>query len=172
MFCACDACLLFDFDKCEMRAQRGPIASVKVPLKKGEVARTNQIESLVEWANLLKPGMVVAVRAAEQEVQLEGPYWLVLVDSEPFELPEDMTHSTDEFEEGWLVVWGHFYELVQKSPRGYKLSNTRKLFLVNAMIRLPNVIFAGGSVGKAPRESRRGLQVLEDDMHNLIDGSV
>ena len=62
-----------------MRAERGPIASVKVPLKKGEVARTNQIESLVEWANLLKPGMVVAVRAAEQEVQLEGPYWLVLV---------------------------------------------------------------------------------------------
>ena len=50
-----------------------------MPLKKGEVARTNQIESLVEWANLLKPGMVVAVRAAEQEVQLEGPYWLVLV---------------------------------------------------------------------------------------------
>ena len=97
---------------------------------------------------------------------------MFLVDSEPFELPEDKTHSTDEFEEGWLVVWGHFYELVQKSPRGYKLSNTRKLFLVNAMIRLPNVIFAGGSVGKAPRESRRGLQVLEDDMHNLIDGSV
>ena len=39
-------------------------------------------------------------------------------------------------------------------------------------IRYPNIIFAGGSVGKAPRESRSGVHVLEDDMHNLINGSV
>ena len=37
---------------------------------------------------------------------------------------------------------------------------------------LPNVIFAGGSAGKAPRKSRSGLQVLEDDMHNLLNGSA
>ena len=47
-----------------------------------------------------------------------------------------------------------------------------KLVLVNTMIRLPNVIFAGGSVGKAPRESRSGLHVQEDDMHNLIMGCI
>ena len=40
------------------------------------------------------------------------------------------------------------------------------------MIRYPNIIFAGGSVGKAPRESRSGVHVLEDDMHNLLNGSV
>ena len=74
--------------------------------------------------------------------------------SEPFEMPEDMAHSTDEFEEGWLVVRGFFYSLVQKSPRGYKLTKASRLFLVNTMIRYPNIIFAGGSVGKAPREAR------------------
>eukprot|EP00966_Prymnesium_polylepis_P073039 1696107-Prymnesium_polylepis.1 len=95
MFCACDACLLFDFGNCQMAAQRGNISSVSAPLKKGEVARTNQIESLEAWAKLLKPGMVVAVRAAAHAVDLEGPYWLILVDSEPFEMPEDMAHSTD-----------------------------------------------------------------------------
>ena len=47
MFCACNACLLFDFGRCEIAAHKGSMASVKVPLKKGEVARTNQIESLV-----------------------------------------------------------------------------------------------------------------------------
>ena len=172
MFCACDPCLLFDFGNCEMAAQRGLILSVKVPLKKGEVARTNQIESLVEWGNLLKPGMVVALRAAAHEVEIEGPYWLLLVDSEAFEMTEDMAYSTDEFEEGWLVVWSRFYELVQNSPRGYKLSVAKKLILVNAMIRLPNVIFAGGAVGKPPRASRSGLNVLEDDMHNLLMGSA
>ena len=40
------------------------------------------------------------------------------------------------------------------------------------MIRLPNIIFAGGAVGKAPRESRSGVHQLEDDMHNLLMGSV
>ena len=172
MFCACDACLLFDFANCEMRAQRGPMVSVKVPLKKGEVARTNQIESLVEWAKLLKPGMVVAVRAAAHEVEIEGPYWLLLVDSEAFEMPDDMAHATDELEAGWLVVRGRWYSLKQRSPRGYGRLEAEKLVLVNAMIRLPNVIFAGGAVGKAPRESRSGLNVLEDDMHNLLMGSV
>ena len=38
--------------------------------------------------------------------------------------------------------------------------------------RIPNIIFAGGSVGKAPRESRSGVQVLEDDLHNLLKGGV
>ena len=172
MFCACNACLLFDFGNCEMKAHRGLMVSVRVPLKKGEVARTNQIDDLNEWSKMLKPGMVVAVRAAAHELEIEGPYWLLLVDSEAFELPEDMVHTTDEFEAGWLVVRGRWYSLVQKSPRGYKLKEVNKLVLVNAMIRLPNVIFAGGSVGKAPRASRSGLNVLEDDMHNLIDGSV
>jgi hypothetical protein len=130
MFCACDACLLFDFGtcfgNCEMATQMGKMADVKVPLKKGEVARTNQINCLVEWGKLLKPGMVVAVRAAAHEVDLEGPYWLLLVESEPFKMAEDMAHSTDEFEEGWLVVRGRFYSLVQKSPRGYQLTKASR----------------------------------------------
>lgn len=172
MFCSCNPCLLFDFDNCEMAAQRGSMASVLVPLKRGEVARTNQIDSLVEWSKTLKPGMVVAVRAAGDEVHIEGKYWLVLIASEAFEIPEDMAHSTDEFEEGWLVVRARFYSLVQKSPRGYKLESAVRLVLVNSMIRLPNVIFAGGAVGKAPRTPRSGVLVQEDDMHNMIMGCV
>jgi hypothetical protein len=140
--------------------------------------------------------MVVAVRAAAHELELEGPYrrrvsnptfrtlaeepvfashgryWLLLVDSEAFEMPQDMAHITDELEEGWLVVRGRWYELVQRSPRGYKLDNVQKLVLVNTMIRLPNVIFAGGSVGKEPRASRSGLHMQEDNMHNLLMSSV
>ena len=87
-------------------------------------------------------------------------------------MPDSMLHSTDELEEGWLVVRGRWFSLEQKSPRGYKLLEAEKLVLVNTMIRLPNVIFAGGSVGKAPRESRNGLHVQEDDMHNLIMGCI
>ena len=48
------------------------------------------------------------------------------------------------------------------------------LVVVNSMIRLPNVVFAGGAVGKrkAPRETRSGLFVIEEDMHNLLLESV
>ena len=124
------------------------------------------------FARMSPPALGVAVRAAAHEVDLEGPYWLLLVDSEAFEMPDEMAHSTDEFEEGWLVVRGRCFSLVQKSPRGYKLIPAEKLILVNAMIRLPNVIFAGGAVGKAPRASRSGLHVQDDDMHNLLLDSV
>ena len=67
------------------------------------------------------------MRAAAHELEIEGPYWLLLVDSEAFELPEDMVHTTDEFEAGWLVVRGRWYSLVQKSPRGYKLNTAAYL---------------------------------------------
>jgi len=40
------------------------------------------------------------------------------------------------------------------------------------MIRLPNVIFSGGSVGKAPRESRSGLHILEEDWVNRLNESA
>ena len=44
--------------------------------------------------------------------------------------------------------------------------------MVNTMIRMPNVIFSGGAVGKPPRESRSGLHILEEDMYNLLSESV
>ena len=62
--------------------------------------------------------------------------------------------------------------LHQRSPRGYRLAEEKRLVVVNTMIRLPNVIFSGGAVGKAPRESRSGLHILEEDMYNLLSESV
>ena len=136
MFCSCDACLLFDFDRCEMAAHRGPLSNVKVPLKAGVVQRINQIDSLLEWGALLKVGMVVAVRVPLDQRGLwpeEGDYWLVHIDSEAFEAPADLVHST-EIEEGWLIIYGRFYSKEQKSPCGYKLApeSQRRPFVVNS----------------------------------------
>ena len=64
-------------------------------------------------------------------------------------------------------------ESVTKAHRLARVTQEEfSLVLVNTMIRLPNIIFAGGAVGKAPRESRSGVNVLEDDRHNLLMGSV
>ena len=66
---------------------------MQVPLPRGTASRVPQIESLEAWAKLLKPGMVVAVRAAAHERHLEGVFWLLLVDSEAFPVSVDLVHS-------------------------------------------------------------------------------
>ena len=44
----------------------------------------------------MKPGMVVGVRATGAERHLEGPVWLLLIDSEAFAVPEDLVHASAE----------------------------------------------------------------------------
>jgi hypothetical protein len=114
----------------------------------------------------------VLASAAAHERHLEGVFWLLLLDSEAFPVPVDLVHSTAQYEEGWLVVRGKWFTLEQRSPRGYRLLPAPRLVVVNTMIRLPNVIFSGGSVGKPPRELRSGLHVLEEDMVNLLNESA
>ena len=142
-----------------------------VLLPRGAASRVAQIESLEEWAALLQPGWVVGVRVAKDELHIEGAVWLLLVDSEAFEMPEDMVHSSDTIEAGWIVVRGRWYEKVQDSPRGYRLQKESRMILVNTMIRLPGIHFNGGAPGKAPRESKSGLQILHEDTYNLLNES-
>jgi len=172
MFCACEPCTRLDFAHCELTSVLGHTRNVQVPLPRGAASRVGQIESLEEWASLLKPGMMVGVRATGAEQHLEGPVWLLLIESEAFPMPEDLVHASVEYEAGWLVVHGRWFELEQRSPRGYKLNPRQVLVVVNSMIRLPNVVFAGGAVGKAPRATRSGLFVIEEDMYNLLLESV
>ena len=152
---------------------------VTVPLPRGAASRVAQVESLEEWAALLKPGWVVGVRVARDQVHLEGEAWLLLVDSEAFKMPDDMVHSSDKIEAGWLVVRGRWYECVQRSPRGYRLLKESRLILVNTLIRLPGICFNSGAPGTYPRGSsekdtprRGGLHILHEDKYNLLRESV
>ena len=81
-----------------------------------------------------------------------------------------MLHSGAEYEASWLVVRGRWYQLEQRSPRGYSLQDARaeRLVVVNTMIRLPIAIFAGSTWGKEPRKSRSGLHVVMEDAYNLL----
>ena len=171
MFCACPHCLLLDFDSCERTSQVGRVRAVTVPLPRGSTARVAQIASLEEWAALLKPGCVVGVRVAKDQLHIEGAVWLLLVDSEAFEMPEDMVHSSDTIEAGWIVVRGRWYEEVQRSPRGYQRQEQSRLILVNTTIRVPGIHFNGGAPGKYPRKPKSGLHILHEDMYNLLDAS-
>lgn len=79
-----------------------------------------------------------------------------------------MLYATAEYEAGWLVVRGCWYELEQRSPRGYMLHTAGRLVVVNTMIRLPIAMFAGSVWGKEPRKPRSGLHMMEEDVWNLL----
>ena len=114
--------------------------------------------------------MVVAVRAAPAERHLEGGFWLLHVDSEAFEVPENLVHATSQYEAGWLVVRARWFALHQRSPRGYRLRTEDRLIVVNTMIAQRHLQRRRGR--EAPRESRSGLHILEEDMYNLLSESV
>ena len=80
---------MLDFEHCEMTAMMGRTRPVQVPLPRGTASRVPQMESLQEWADQLRPGMVVGVRATGAEQHLEGRVWLLLVTSEAFEVRID-----------------------------------------------------------------------------------
>ena len=98
--------------------------------------------------------------------------WLLLVDTEAFAVPEDLVHASAEYEAGYLVVRGRWFSLEQRSPRGYKLRKEERIVIINHMIRVPWVLFNGCHAEKAPRESRSGFYILDEDWYNRLFESV
>ena len=86
LFCACGPCIRFNFSECEMTRHvgkkmrklsiNGKLVPIDAPRAKGEATRRPQMESLEEWSDELKAGMLVACRASRTERHLEGDYWL------------------------------------------------------------------------------------------------
>ena len=58
---------------------------------------------------------------AENEIELEGSYWLALLSGSAFALEEDTVHSGQLYRKGWIVAMGRWYKLRQQSERGYEL---------------------------------------------------
>ena len=127
----------------------------KTCLAKGSQAAP-QLMQLEEFGKLLKKGMLVAMRADEEDLWMEGKFWLALVEGEAFPAPADMAVATDVFEEGYLIVPIRWYELVDTERRGYKLHTEVRHVVVNAMIFLDGLQFEGGQGGPQGRNLRAG----------------
>lgn len=174
-FCACKPCICLEFDKCEMMQHVGKMTRVSAPLDNSAATRRPMLESLEEWADCLCAGMLVAVRAGEGE----HDYWLAKLLGSAFAVPSSLVHAGDEYEEGWLVVEAQYYDIEQRSPRGFKLLPQKKLLVVNALVRLKGLQFDRSRRSCAmgtrafhgePIETRGrgGLEILSEDYHNEI----
>jgi hypothetical protein len=177
--CACDPCLLFKFDDCEMKAVVGKMHRVTTPLPRGAPLRRPQLQSLQDWSDTLVAKMVgserlyccpsvhsshgclsllasqiVAVLADADERHIEGAYWLAVLTGPAFVIPEDCMHSGQPYREGWLVAPGKWYSLRQRSERGYELLSQEVWIVVNHMIRLKGIQFRGSQAGPQEREFR------------------
>ena len=88
--------------------------SVKAPRKVGSSAGP-QLKELAEFAKLLDKNKLIAVNCDA------GGYWLARCSGPAFPVPADMIHTTEQFEEGWLVVPARWYKLEQVCQRAYRL---------------------------------------------------
>ena len=139
---------------CELRddlASVGAMGYQKTRLAKGSQA-TPQLKELEEFGKLLNKGMLVAVRADQADLHLEGNFWLARVEGEQaFPAPADIAVATDVFEEGYLIVPIRWYTLECTKRRGYKLVSEVRHIMVNAMVFLDGLQFEGGQGGPQGR---------------------
>jgi hypothetical protein len=144
-FCACDPCLVLKNEECLLRDVFGNMVCcllhgacylmsltatccclpaqvrVQVPLAKGTPLRTPQILSLEKFADYCDADVIVVMNVSDDELELEGSYWLALLSGPAFALEEDTIHCGQLYRKGWLVAMGRWYKLRQRSERGYEL---------------------------------------------------
>ena len=123
VFCPCDPCEAFDFSPnvCQMRSEYGVFRLEYAKRSVLRDPRTTRSQELESFARSLHKDQVQALAAAKDDRHIEGNVWLCLLLSDAYVAPEGITHSTDSIEAGWWVVKAVYYQLKQRSPRGYQL---------------------------------------------------
>ena len=125
----------------------------------------SSLELCVAWAEGLQAGEVhaVSVDVRERSSGLAYQiYWLLLLTGPAFQAPEDTTHSTDHFEEGWWVVPGKWLDLVQVSERAHAQLPDEVLVNVNSMLRLE---------GGVKMTIKRKLCCVSEEEHNRAEAA-
>lgn len=174
MFCACQSCRVYDFSPgaCMMSGEFGHYKIVHAKRAVARNPRTTRLQDLAEFARSLRTGQVHAIAAARDERHIEGNVWLVRLLSEAYIQPEDMLHSTDRIEAGWWVVKAQYYNVVQRSPRGYLLHQTERVIVVNHLIRLPQPIQFEPTRQSPRLQPTNQIMILSDKEYYAIESSM
>lgn len=179
VFCPCQPCASHDFSPraCHMCAEYGNYAieyARRSVLRDPRITRTQALE---DFASSLREGQVQAIAAARDERHLEGNVWLVLLLCDPYVALQDEINCTDEIERGWWVVKAKYYEVKQRSPRGYMLQAQERMLVVNHLVRLPKPVeFA--PLRQSPRVAENAavaanpLRILYDREYYAIESSM
>ena len=129
-----------------------------------------QMQSLVEWADAIGTNKLIAVRvdrpavaASADAASANDPFWLAMPTGAAFAAPENLAHSSDMFEEGWLIVPIKWYNLVPGTTRAYTLLPERVLLVVSTTVRLSGLTFT-----KAPTKGPKGQHILAAHDHRMI----
>jgi hypothetical protein len=152
-YCACEPCRRRDYAKCLFQQECGRMRRVTTPLVqhvRGALTMTAQLE---EWASTIDGRQLLAVRHGEL-----ASFWLARAMGRPFKATEDMVHSTDEFEEGWLLVQIKWFD---KHPGDdhYRLLPAEHLLIVNTTVRIGGLDWA---------KTTRGQYFLSEETESRI----
>ena len=105
-FCACPNCALpvFEFKKCLVRSIVGPYMQTAQCRKLAvHPAKTTRSASLAEFNATLKQGDVRAVKVADDQRGIEGPFWVVLLRSEMYENEVDVEYPGEKSMPGFTL---------------------------------------------------------------------
>ena len=104
--CGCPSCAPpnFDFGKCKVTRIFGFVQSAFCkPVKKVRGAFT-QTRALSEFSESLSAGDVYAVKVAEDQTGVEGPFWFALLTTDSYQNEEECIFAGDVVGTGFLVV--------------------------------------------------------------------
>lgn len=102
-FCGCAACTRLAFNECQMKEVFGTVKTASVKRANATGLQT-MTDSLEEFCKTLQRDSIVALRVANDEVDIEGQVWLALINSKPRKLEEQVLQQGQIFEKGFIVV--------------------------------------------------------------------
>ena len=155
-FCYCAHCRENDYFNCEYSVAHGPMRrqTTSVARMTESIVRT-QLQSLEEWAQQIGDEKLVAVRvdraavmASANHTEADDAFWLAKPTGAAFSAPEKLAHTSDVFEEGWLVVPIKWYRIASGTARTYTMLATPQLLVVATTVRVSGLKFSRTKGGK------------------------
>lgn len=178
-FCACPNCALpvFDFKKCLVRSIVGPYMQTAQCRKLAvHPATTTRSASLAEFNATLKQGDARAVKVADDQRGIEGPFWVVLLRSEMYENEVDVEYPGEKINAGFHVVRVQWFEFAgnvdvgtrdePNQVRHYRLLRGERLLSTTVLMRLEPVKWL------STRESKKKAYCLPQEEERRIEDSL
>jgi hypothetical protein len=104
--CGCPPCSPpdFNFGQCMLTHVFGSVVSTHCPPKQKPRGALTQTQALVEFSESLVTNEVYAVKVAEDQTGVEGPYWLARLSTRSYQNEEEHVFAGDIIEAGFFVV--------------------------------------------------------------------
>ena len=134
-YCACEPCRRLDFRGCLFKAEAGRMRKVTTPIITHVRGALTLSQALEEFASTIDGRQLLAVRNGAND-----SFWLARAMGKTFIADEQILHSTEEFDVGWILVRIKWFD--KKAAGHYVLLDAEHLLNVNSVVRIGGLDWA------------------------------